>query len=374
MFNAKYRTWIEVSRKNIKFNVRNVLEAVPKSVMYMGVVKGNAWGLGTVEYASTLLSIGADWIGVTLLEDAVAIRKEFKDCPILLLMEPPGQAVDVALKHGIRLTVCTMEMACRISEVAKNLDIEAKVHVKINTGLNRIGVGATDAVNLMQEIGRLPYLFLEGAYTHFSSADQNEKKSLTHHQLNLFLNTIATYESTGQARPLLHAANSPATIDDPETYLDMVRPGMSVAGLYPREDYTYKVHLRSPLTWKTIVSYVRLIRAGDVVGYGGRFACKQDTWIATIPVGTADGLGKRFENKGYVLIQGTRCLVVAVTMDQAMVAFENGLQVHLGDEVVIVGRQGSDYLGPHDISRMTSYNVEEFVCQISERIPRMYVD
>ena len=373
MYSAKYRTWIEVSKEAIQSNVRNILKNVSDDVKYMGVVKGNAWGLGTVGFAQALIEAGADWIAVTLLEDALAVREVEPDRPILLMMEYPGQSIELALKNDIRSTVCTMEMAQAISAAASRLDLEAKVHVKINTGLNRIGVSLPDAEQFIKDVSSLPNLLVEGAFTHFSSAALEDKEELTRHQLDSFLAVIASLEASGYDRPMLHSANSPATIDYPATYLDMVRPGMGIAGLYPNDSFMGRIDLRSPISWKTIVSFDRLVPCGQTVGYSGKYPCDKDTRIVTIPVGTADGLGKRFEGTGVVLIGGKRWPILSATMDQTMILVDKDEDIRLGDEVVIIGQQGDDYLGPHDVSRMTSYDVEELVCQISTRIPRIYL-
>jgi alanine racemase len=373
MYTAQYRTWIEVSKSTIQSNAKNVLKNVNDNIKYMGVVKGNAWGLGTVDFAKTLIEAGADWIAVTLIEDAIAIREVEPDRPILIMMEYPGKSIELALKNDIRSTVCTMEMAKQISKIAVKMDVEAKLHVKVNTGLNRIGVSLSEAETFIEEVLKLPHVTVEGAFTHFSSAAIEDKRDLTYRQLNSFLDVIAALEAKGYPKLLLHTANSPATIDIPESYLDMVRPGMSITGLYPNDSYMGRIDLQSPLSWKTIVSFVRVVEAGKTVGYGGKYHCDQDTKIVTIPVGTADGLGKRFEGKGVVLINGKRWPIMSATMDQTMLVVDKNENISLGDEVVIIGQQGDEYLGPHEISQMTSYDAEELVCQISTRIPRIYI-
>jgi alanine racemase len=371
---TKYRTWIEVSKKAIKQNVRNVLAKVSEKQLYMGMVKGNAWGLGTVDFAKTLVEAGADWIGVTLIEDALAVRKEIAEIPILILMEYPYSQIEEALKNKIKTTICTKQMAQQVSATAAKLGYTADVHIKINTGLNRIGVSLNGAVEFVKYVHTLPNICLDGVFTHFSSADNLENKEITRKQLAAFLEIIQELKGEGIAFNVLHTSNSPASIDFPETYLDLVRPGMSIAGLYPSNYFRNIIKLSFPMTWKAGISYIRKVAAGETVGYGGKYLCEKDCTIVTIPVGTADGLGKRFEGNGFVLIKGKPRKVIAVTMDQAMIQLDGQEEVNIGDEVVILGKQLDGYLGPHEVAEHTGYNVEELVCQISYRIPRIYIE
>lgn len=370
----KYRTWIEVSKTAIKQNVKNVLANVPSEKLFMGMIKGNAWGLGTVEYAKTLVEAGADWLGATMIEDALMIRKMIKDKPILLLMEFPYSSIKEALNNNIRITVYTKQMANQVSSEAVKLGIKAKIHIKINTGLNRVGVSADSAVEFIKYVHSMQNVILDGAFTHFSSAYNLDKKELTRSQFKNFLDIIQQLKHEGIKFNILHTSNSPASISFSESYLDMVRPGMSLIGLYPSEHFRDLVTLHFPMTWKTGISYIRKVAAGETVGYGGKYYCAKETYIITIPIGTADGFGKRFEGKGSVLIKGKPRKVIAITMDQSMIALEGPENLNIGDEVVILGKQLEGYLGPHEVAAQTGYDVEELVCQIHCRVPRIYVD
>lgn len=374
MSTTQYRTWIEVSKSAILHNVHSVLANVPKGKPYMGMVKGNAWGLGTVGFAKILVEAGADWIGTTMIEDALSIREALPRTPVMILMEFPYAFIPQALENGIILTVFTEAMAQQVSRSAQELGLIAKVHIKVNTGLNRVGVSLEDAVAFAEQVHALPNIALDGIYTHFSCADQPKHRELTKAQLASYLDVVETLKGKGISFRCLHAANSPATIDFPDSYLDMVRPGMSITGLYPSDAYADKLKIMFPMTWKTGASYVRRLRAGETVGYGGKYACARDTTIITIPVGAADGLGKRFEGRGTVLIHGREQPLISIAMDQAMVAIEGEEDYRVGDEVVILGGQQGAFLDPHDVSARTAYGLEELVCQISYRIPRLYVE
>lgn len=368
-----YRTWLEIDRAAIKKNLVSIKAKIPARTKFLAMVKGNAWGMGTVPYGGCLVEAGTDWLGVTNAEDALCLRKEHSQIPILIVCEVWESWLEELLRKDIRLTVCTSEMAAAVSQVAAKLKCPAKVHIKINTGLNRIGVAPEKAVDLMKEAAEMPNLDLEGAFTHYSSASQLGNKE-TEKQLNIFLELIDQAKQAGINFKILHTANTPATVALPQTHLDMVRVGMGIAGLYPAEEFRQIIKLVFPLTWKTRISYIRDIRAGERVGYGGRYQAPGPATLVTIPVGFADGLSKKFAGQGSVLIRGEKHKVVAVSMDQAMIALPvcNGLQV--GQEVVILGKQQQGCLDPHFTAGQIGIDVEELLTHISVKHPRVYLD
>ena len=367
-----YRTWLEVDRAAIKKNLASIKAKIPARTKFLAMVKGNAWGLGTVPYGDCLVEAGADWLGVTNAEDALSLRKEHSQIPILIVCEVCEGWLEELLRNDIRLTVCTSEMAAAISRAAAKLKCPASVHIKINTGLNRIGVAPAKAVFLMREVAEMPNLYLEGAFTHYSSASQLGNKE-TERQLNIFLELIDQAKQAGINFKILHTANTPATVTLPQTHLDMVRVGMGIAGLYPAEEFRQIIKLVFPLTWKTRISYVREIQGGEKVGYGGSYISPGPATLVTIPVGFADGLSKKFASQGCVLIKGEKHKIVAVSMDQAMIALPAGQNLRTGQEVVLLGKQRQGYLDPHFTAGQIGVDVEEMLTHISMRHPRIYL-
>jgi alanine racemase len=369
------RTWIEIKKSSIKNNVKNIKAKIPRNKLFLGVVKGNGWGCGTVPYANCLIEAGVDWLGVTNIEDALLLRREKIDLPILLLCEIPSGRIKEALKNNIRLTVCTEEFVKQLSNQAIKLDIETNVHIKINTGLNRIGVSPNMVITFLKYVSNLPNLHLEGAFSHFSYAEQIGNKE-TKQQLKIFQEQIKRAKQIGIDFDILHIANTAASLSLPETHLDMVRIGIGIAGLYPSDDFKKIIKLYFPLTWKTYISYIRNVMKGETVGYSNHYKCAAKTTIVTIPLGYADGLSKKFEGKGFVIIRGELHKIVAVSMDQTMIDLQvirNDLKI--GEEVVILGKQGRTYLDPGITAiQLGGTCAEELICQISPKISRIFID
>ncbi len=369
----RFRTWLEIDKQAIGENILAIRNKLAPNVRFLAMVKGNAWGMDTISYAKCLSQFGVDMIGTTIVEDALDIRKELPDMPIMVLAEIPFASIRDALAANLRLTVCTKEYAREVSRKAAAAGMRAKVHVKINTGLNRIGIAPGDAGNFTEEIFPMSGLYAEGIFTHFSCADQVGCPK-TKEQLAVFSELIRNMRKRGFSFDIVHCANTPATLLYPETHLDLVRVGMGIAGLYPSPQFRELISLKFPMRWKTYITYRRFLPSGERVGYGGRYVCKTDTTIATIPVGDADGLSKRFEHHGHVLIKGQKYKIAAISMDQAMVDLAGHPQdVGLNDEVVIIGRQDGSYRDPHCIAEEIGADVEELLCQISARVPRIYL-
>ena len=369
-----YRTWVEVRKSLIKNNVKKIKKKIPSNKLFLGVVKGNGWGCGTVPYANCLIEAGVDWLGVTNIENALLLRAKKINLPILLLCEIPSGRIKETLKNNIKLTVCTEEFAEQLSDEAVKLGLKANVHIKINTGLNRIGVSPNMVLSFLKYISNLPNLHLEGAFSHFSYAEKIGNKK-TKQQLKIFQKQIKKAKQIGIDFDILHIANTAASLSLPETHLDMVRIGMGIAGLYPSDDFKKIIKLYFPLTWKTQISYLRDVMQGETVGYSNHYKCAHKTTIVTIPLGYADGLSKKFESKGLVIIRGELFKIVAVCMDQTMIDLQrvrNDLKV--GEEVVILGKQGKAYLDPGITANQIGTCVEELICQINPRIPRIFID
>jgi len=370
-----YRTWMEISKSLIKKNIKNIQKKISGEILFLGVVKGNGWGYGTIPYAKCLTETGIGWLGVTNIENALLLRAEKINLPILILSEIPNGRIGEALKNNLRLTVCTKIFAKQVSDQAVKLGFKANIHIKINTGLNRIGISPNIVSKFLKYVSILPDLHLEGAFSHFSCAKQIDNKEKTRQQLDIFKEQVKKAKQIGIDFNILHIANTAASISLPETHLDMVRIGMGIAGFYPSDDFKEILKLYFPLTWKTRVSYVRNVNCGVTVGYGNQYKCTAKTTIVVIPIGYADGLSKKCEGKSFVLIRGELCKIVAVCMDQTIIDVQrirNDLKID--EEVVILGKQLKNYIDPEVTAIQIGTSVQELLCQISTRIPRIFKD
>jgi alanine racemase len=371
----KFRTKIEVKKKSILGNLATIKTRISDNVIFLAVVKGNAWGLGTVPYIQTLIEGGIDWIGTSAIEDALELRSKNIQLPILLLSEIPFCAIDTAINRHLRFTVCTKRFALLLAKRAAKLNSVTKVHIKINTGLNRIGILPSEVKDFTSYLTALPNIEIQGAFTHFSDSDNPDVKT-SHQQLSKFLEATRTITSLGINLRLLHAANTAATIAAPETHLGMVRVGMGIAGLYPEESFRQKIKLQFPMRWMSHVAFLRRVAKGTTLGYGGRYVCPSNATIATIPIGYADGLRKCFETKGFVLIHGRSCRIAVVMMDQSLILLSPEIEniTRLGDDIVILGSQEDHFLDPDEVATQVGIHTEELLCGLNGKIPRLYLD
>ena len=369
-----YRTWLEIKKSLIKKNIKNIKKIISGDKLFLAVVKGNGWGYGTIPYAKCIIEAGVDWLGVTNIEDALSLRREKINLPILLLCEIPSGRIKEAIKNKLRFTVCTKEFAEQLSVEAIKLGLKANVHIKINTGLNRIGVSLNGVLIFLKHVSSLSNLYLEGAFSHFSYAEKIGNKE-TKQQLKIFQEQIKKAKQMGIIFDILHIASTAASLSLPETHLDMVRIGMGIAGLYPSDDFKKIIKLYFSLSWKTYISYVRNVMKGETVGYSNQYRCSHITTIVTIPVGYADGLSKELSGKGFVLIRGNYHKIVAVCMDQAMIDLQEiRNDFKIGEEVVILGKQQKNYLDPEIIADQIGTCAEELTCKINPKIPRIFME
>jgi len=366
--------WAEISLLDIVHNYREVRRLVGSQVRVMAIVKANAYGHGAVEVARALVEAGADCFGVAILNEAVQLREAGIEGPILILGWTPTEDYVRALNYGITLTIYSLEEAQVLSRKAIESQKKATVHLKIDTGMGRIGL-ATDqeTVKTVQQILSLPGLEVEGIFTHLAKADEKDK-AFTSRQLGLFQDFIVQVETkSGYRFPLRHAANSAAIIDHPESYFDMVRPGIMLYGLNPSTDVQLsRVELRQAISLKAKISHIKTVPGGTPISYGGTYLTRKDEVIASLPIGYADGYSRLLSGKGKVLWQGKQAPIVGrVCMDQTMFK-ASGLDVHKGDIVTLIGKDGDNYLSVDELAQEMGTINYEVVCMISARVPRVY--
>lgn len=369
---SRRAAWAEVDLGAIARNVRALKSLTPHQTRFMAVVKADGYGHGAREVAQAALSAGADRLGVATLDEAIALRDAGITSPIHILAEVPPEGSALVIEHDIIPTVASREAALALSRAAMLAQREVVCHLKIDTGMNRIGVRAEDAAALASRISDLPGIVLEGAFTHFATADTPGDWEFDR-QVARFNSALETMRTEGVRPAIIHAANSAATILHPETHHDMVRCGIAVYGLPPSKAAEGVVALEPAMSVKARVSFVKRIGLGEGVSYGFTWHAGGPTTIATLPLGYADGVHRVLSNKMSVLIRGRRCAQVGrVCMDQIMVEVPSGLDVQVGDEAVIVGRQGAEAITMDEVAELAGTINYEMACGFALRLERIY--
>ena len=365
----QYSTWVEIDLGAIENNVRYVYDLA--SVEVMAIVKANGYGHGALPVAQAALRGGATWCGVARIEEALELRQAGLDCPILLLGYTPTERISEAIKNRISMTVWNypqVEMACA---QAKKNGASALLHLKVDTGMGRLGVLPQEAIPLAKEISNTPGVILEGLFTHFARADELDSTT-SERQEEIFRGLILKFEKMGLRPPIVHAANSAISLTRPSAYFNMVRFGIAMYGLHPSPDCPTPEEIRPALTWKSVLSLVKTLPPGSGVSYGHEYITQSNERVGTIPVGYADGFRRTSGN--YVLVAGHPVPVIGrVCMDQIMVQLDEAPQARAGDTVIILGEQGENRITAEDIAKTWNTINYEVVCAIGARVPRINV-
>jgi alanine racemase len=362
-------TYAEIDLGAVAYNVRAMH---PQGAALMAVVKSNGYGHGAVPVARAARAAGAEWLGVALVEEGIALRDAGIDGPVLVLSEfPPGSEKD-ALAAGLLPTVYTDAGVEAVVAASQALGVSVGVHVKIDTGMHRIGVyppaRAVEFCRRLTEAG----CELEGLWTHFAKSEEDEETTRT--QLGLFLEVCDAARREGFVPKVRHVANTAAAMLFPDMRFDVVRVGIGVYGIEPAPGVGRELDLRPALSWRSAVSLVRRLPRGHRISYGHHYELRRDSVVATVPVGYADGYPRSLSNRAHVLIRGKRYPVAGtVTMDQLMVDCGDD-HIEAGDEVVLIGRQGEEDVGAPELAGLAGTIPYEIVCGISERVPREYVE
>lgn len=365
----KHSTWLEIDLAAIRSNIRRLQEISGKPVM--AVVKGNAYGHGAVEVSRAAQAAGARWLCVSRMEEALILRKAGIEGP-LLVMTPtlPGFAADAA-EMGISLVVhepgLAKELAAAAGAAGKNL----AVHLKFDTGMHRLGVQEQEALDFARLVYSLPSLRVEGAMTHFARGDEPEAPT-THLQIAVFKRILSALEATGLRPPLVHAANSASALYFPAATFDMIRPGISLYGLHPDALAPLPEGFRPALSWKARLVSLKTIAAGSGVGYNYRYTTAGTERIGVCPTGYADGLRRKL-NSNQVLIRGKKVSVIgSVCMDQVMIQLDSVPEAAIGDEIVLIGRQGEAEIRAEDLAAAWGTSNYEVATGLDHRLARIY--
>lgn len=364
-------TWIEINLKAVAHNVERVVEMVGPKIDVLAVVKANAYGHGDIEVARTALGSGATWLGIACMSEAVSLRDAGIKVPILNLGYTPDWQAGEAVRYEVTTTVYSRQVVEALSRAAQDLDKTARVHVKVDTGMGRLGLMPEDVLSFMQDISRLPGVCVDGVFTHMSSADEADL-GYAEWQLARFEQALTMLREHHCLPEHVHAANSAATLRLPEARYSMVRLGIAMYGLDPSPEAPCPADFRPALVFKCQIAQVKRLPKGSCVGYGRTFCMERAGSIAVIPVGYADGFRKGPANWGEVLVHGHRVSIVGrVCMDQTMIDVTDVPAVRQGDEVVLIGKQGDETITVDDVARNLGTINYEVVSAILDRVPRV---
>jgi len=365
-------TWVEVDLDHLKNNIEEVRRVTDKNALVTAVIKADAYGHGALKVIDTLLENGADRLAVAALNEALEIREKYPDVPILILGYTPDELVEEVIANNIIQTVYSEEQVAYISEIAKKLEKEAVLHIKIDTGMRRLGFNWED-YNKILSIFEYDYINFEGIYTHFAKADEKDK-SFTIKQFNRFNLVINELEKNKIKVPIKHVSNSAAIIDLPEFSYDMVRAGIMLYGVYPSKEVGRdNVNLKPVMTFKTRVGHVKYVDENEGISYGLIYKADRHMKVATLPVGYADGYSRLLTEKAEVLIKSSRREVIGrICMDQLMIDLGKS-KAQVGDEVVLFGYNEKEELSVDEVAGWLNTINYEVLCMISRRVPRVYI-
>lgn len=381
------KTYVQVDLSLLSHNIRALRNASSASAC-MAVVKANAYGHGAVPAAKQALACGVEWLGVARVSEAYELRSANIDAPILLFGDVDDAYLEYLSLNDIRITVSTEEDALRISQKAVKLGLTLKAHIKIDTGMGRLGLyfqspqadasSHTDigqVTEIVLRIAALDGIDVEGMYTHFANADTRDKTH-ANQQLALFKALVTALRDNGFSPAICHAANSAATIDMPQAHLDMIRPGISLYGLWPSDEVDKtRVKLKPVMSIISKIIQLKKVPAGYKISYGSTYSTNCDTLIATVPIGYADGYSRLLSSRGAMLVRGMRAPIVGrVCMDLTMIDVSGIKDVVLGDEVVIMGCQNGNCISADEMARLTGTINYEIVSSLTRRMPLKYIN
>lgn len=366
-------TWAEINLKNFTYNFTSVKKIVGPKVKIMAIVKANAYGHGAVGIARQAEKLKADYLGVVCLYEARQLRDAGIKIPILILNYTDSPSVGDVLDLNLTLNVMDTDVLRTVDRLARKKGKIAKIHVKIDSGMHRLGLLPSQALKFIPEIENYKNIKLEGIFTHFATADEKDLW-FTKKQLTTFQNILDELRGKNISPPFIHAANSAAVLRLPSAYFNMVRPGIILYGLSPSHDFKLPFTPKPVMTLKSRVAQIRCIGRGETVGYGRTFKAKKKTLVGVIPCGYADGLRRGPTNWGFCLVRGKRVPIIGrVSMDQTSIDVTSILNVQAGDEVVLFGRQKSEEISVDEIAKRIGTINYEVVSSIAARVARKYL-
>ncbi|MBN2897448.1 MAG: alanine racemase [Clostridia bacterium] len=365
--------WAEINLDHIAHNIREVRRVTKKDALVTAVIKADAYGHGAVALGQTLLDNGADRFAVATLSEAVQLRRNYGETPILILGYTPSEAADVVIDNDIIQTIYSLDQGKAFDAMAASRGKKVKVHIKLDTGMHRIGFQCTEeTVQAILAISKLGNVEIEGIFTHFAVADEVDK-AYTMTQVKKYNWVVDRLEEAGLHIPIKHVSNSAAIIDLPELNYNMVRAGIVLYGLYPSDDVKKQnMELREAMSLKAQLSHVKELDADTGISYGLKYKTPSKTKIGTIPIGYADGFTRMYSFKAHGLINGVNKPIVGrICMDQCMIEL-NGIDAKPGDVVTLFGRDGDAMISIEEVAGYVDTISYEVVCMIDKRVPRVY--
>ena len=370
----KYRTVAQINLKAIEHNIARIRKIIGKDRKILAAVKANAYGHGDIQVAKTAVKCGVDYLGVANIEEAIRLRKANINTAILILGCSFRYEIEDILSYNVIPTIADLDFAEDLNRKATEFPNKVAVHVKIDTGMGRIGSHFEHAADFVKELAKLENLFLEGIFTHFSSSDETDK-DFSQLQIKRFKSILDELKRLGISMPIKHMANSGAILSENihDSFFDMVRPGLMLYGAYPSPYVSKDIKLEPALTLKTRVVFIKDVRQGSTISYGRTHITKSKARLAVIPIGYGDGYSRLLSNKGEVLIKGKRTSIVGrVCMDQSIVDVSKIPEVCVGDEVVLIGSQKQERISVEEIAEKIGTIANDVFCMISKRVPRIY--
>ncbi len=376
------RTWAEVNLDRVEHNFKVIKQQISKDTKLCCVIKADAYGHGAVELGQLYEKLGADFFAVSNLEEALELRLNGVTLPILILGYTPASYAKELSDNNISQAVFSVEYAHELSESAVNLGVKVKIHLKIDTGMSRIGImcqdiDRDDAVSQALEILGLDGLNAEGIFTHFAVSDEkDEGRDYTDQQIKCFKYLIGSLKENGVDTDsiICHCSNSAAIMDYPDAHIDMVRAGIILYGLAPSGKLKGQIDLRPAMEIKSVVAHIKEIEPGTTVSYGRTFTADRKLKIATVPIGYADGYIRNLANDAYMIVGGKKAKVVGrICMDQCMIDVTGIDNIKVGDVVTVIGKTGDVEISTDDVASWTGTINYEVVCLVGKRVPRVYI-
>ncbi len=374
------RTWAEIDLDALDYNIKSIKAAVPAGHPIMGIVKADAYGHGDGFVARRLQESGFAWFGVSNIEEGISLRNEGIEKPILVLGYTPADCAGLMAKYHITQAIVSLEYAKLLQEKAVEAGVVVDGHIKLDTGMTRVGFQCDEddfdaSLAGIEEVSKLSNVNITGIFTHFAVADtySGDCPDYTEMQFGRYKKMVEACQAKGIDVGLRHCANSAATISYPEKHMDMVRSGIITYGLLPSDECEGRIDVKPLMTIKTSVALVKHIKAGTQVSYGRTYTADKDRVIATLPIGYADGYNRLLSSKARMLVKGHYAPVIGrVCMDQLMIDVTDIPGVKIGDEVVVVGRQGENEVSMEELAGIIGTINYELPCVITKRVPRVY--
>jgi alanine racemase len=378
-------TRAEIDFAKLAFNVEQIRRHIhgeyPKrKIKICGVVKANAYGHGIDEVSRKLVDLGIDFLGVANYDEAIRLRKNIPDIPILVFGTlihsklQPAKYVSLLHKHNLTATVASYDTARFLDDYSRKFKSRFKIHIKVDTGMRRIGLDYKRAFRNILQIASLKHLELEGIFTHFASAEE-KNKSFARIQLERFNDLLNELRKTGIEFPIIHAANSGAVLDLKDSYYNMVRPGLLLYGYYPSSSVRNKITLKPVMNFKSKVTYIKKVDEGESISYGRKYFTKKPVFIGSVPVGYGDGYWRQLSNKSKILINKKFYRQVgSVTMDWIMVELGSRYKIKIGDDVLRMGGENGFSLGADKLAKMCGTISYEMLCAVADRVERVYIN